>query len=223
MVILVLSCDKDEDLFYPFKYCLEKYYPNHPEVIYATETLVNPYYKTICKNYPLDKWSRRIRETLEDIQDNEILLMIDDIFIREPVDTKRIEYCREHLKGNIAMFNFEKVYDNNNRESELEGFKIRNKGSEYELSLMCGMWSRDKLIEVLEGEHDPWSIEYEQNTKEFDYLINSGDYIINWGYTAFQPVGVVKGKWTKEVKEFFKKEGIEVDYGKRLEYHNTLL
>jgi hypothetical protein len=215
MVILVCSCDKDEDLFYPFKHCIEKYYPTHPKIIYSTETITNPYYETINKNYPLEKWTKRIRETLQEIKDNEILLMIDDIFIRTPVDTKRIEYARSNLKGNIACFNFEKVFNHNDKESGLNGWKIRQKGSEYELSLMCGLWDKEKLINVLEKDSDPWSVEYLQDTKGYDYLINSRDYIINWGYKYMKPVGVVKGKWSYEVVDFFKKEGINIDYGKR--------
>ncbi len=55
MKILVLSCDNYSDLFEPFHYCIEKYWPEHPEIIYTTETIINPYYKTICKNYPIEK------------------------------------------------------------------------------------------------------------------------------------------------------------------------
>lgn len=215
MVILVCSCDKDIDLFEPFKHCIEKYWHNHPKIIYTTETIKNPYYETINKNYPLEKWTKRIRETLKEIPDNEILLMIDDIFIRDKVDADRIEYARKHLKGNIAMFNFEKVFNMEDKESGLDGFKIRKKGSEYELSLLCGLWNKEKLIDILEEDSDPWQVEYKQNTKGYDYLINSGDYIINWGYKTFKPVGVVKGKWARECKEFLDKEGIKIDYSKR--------
>lgn len=215
MVIVVCSCDKDKDLFYPFYHCMEKYYPNHPKIIYATETIKNPYYETINKNYPLEKWTKRIRETLKEISDNEILLMIDDIFIRRPVDTKRIDYARANLKGNIACLNFEKVFNPEDKESGLDGFKIRKKGSEYELSIMCGLWNKEKLIHVLEKDSDPWSVEYNQDTKGYDYYINSGDYIIDWGYKTFNPVGVCKGKWAREIVDFFKKEGIEIDYEKR--------
>lgn len=215
MKILVCSCDKNEDIWYAFHHCIEKYYPNHPEIIYSTETKVNPYYKTICKNYSLEKWTRRIRETLKEIDENHILLMIDDIFIRQPVDTKRIDYARDNLKGNIACFNFEKVFNPNDKESGLEGFKIRQKGSEYELSLMCGLWDKKKLIDVLSEDSNPWDIEYNQDTKGYDYLINSGDYIIDWGYKTFHAVGLYKGKWAREVVDFFKKEGIEIDYEKR--------
>ena len=55
MKIVVFSCDKDEDTFEPFHHCMEKYYPGHPEIIYATESVINPYYKTITKDYPLNQ------------------------------------------------------------------------------------------------------------------------------------------------------------------------
>lgn len=215
MKILVCSCDRDEDLWFPFTHCIEKYYPEHPEIIYTTETKINPYYRTICKNYPIEKWTKRIRETLKEIEDKEILLMMDDIFIRQPVDVKRIDYSKDHLKGNIACFNYEKVFNNENTESGLEGFKLRKKGSEYELSIMCGLWDREKLIHILEKDSNPWDVEYNQDTKGYDYLINSGDYIIDWGYKTFKPVGVAKGKWAREAVDFFKKEGIKIDYMKR--------
>lgn len=215
MKILVLSCDKNDDTFEAFHHCMEKYYPNHPEVIYATETIKNPYYKTICKNYSLDKWTKRIRETLKEIPDNEILLMIDDIFIRKPVDAKRIDIARANLTGNIACFNFEKVFNQNDLESHLDGWKIRQKGSEYELSLMCGLWNKQKLIDVLSEDSDPWSVEYKQNTKGYDYYINSGDYIIDWGYKTFIFTGICKGKWCRNIIPFFEKEGIKIDYERR--------
>ena len=215
MKILVLSCDKNEDTFEAFHHCMEKYYPNHPEVIYATETLKNPYYKTICKNYPLNLWTKRIRETLKEIDDDKILLMIDDCFIREPVDTKRIQYAIDNLKGNIAMFNFEKSFDDTDEETNLTDFKKRRHGSSYEVSLLCGLWQKDKLIKVISTDSDPWSIEYGQKNYNFDYYINSGDYIINWGYKTWKPAGIFKGLWCKEVVPFFEKEGIKIDYDKR--------
>ena len=125
MKMLVLSCDKCEDLFEPFHHCMEKYYPNHPEIIYITETIKNPYYKTICKDYPIEQWTLRIREALKEIDDDQILTIMDDFFIRQPVDEKRIEYLSTQLKGNIASFCFEKSYDENDTETEVEGMKKR--------------------------------------------------------------------------------------------------
>lgn len=215
MKVLVLSCDKNADLFMPFWHCIEKYWPEHPEIIYTTETVKNPYYRTICRNYPLNRWTRRVRETLAEIEDDKVLAMVDDYFIRQPVDLKRIAYAEGHLQGNIAVLNFEKAWDRNDRETRLEGFKMRPHGAPYEVSIMCGLWQREKLIKVLDRDCDPWTIELEQDNKGFDYYINSGDYIIDGGYKTFQYMGVKRGKWCREVVPFFEKEGIEIDYSKR--------
>lgn len=215
MKILVLSCDKNDDTFEAFHHCIEKYWKNHPEIIYATETIKNPYYKTINKNYPLEIWTKRIRETLQDINDEQILIMIDDCFIRKQVDENRIKYASDNLKGNIAMFNFEKCFDNNDEETNLIGFKKRQHGSPYEVSIMCGLWDKDKLIKVLEKDSNPWQVEGNQDNKGFDYYINSGEYIIDWGYETFIFTGICKGKWCRNIIPFFEKEGIVVDYEKR--------
>ena len=215
MKILVLSCDKNEDLWYPFHHCIEKYWKNHPEIIYATETLQNPYYKTISKNYPLELWTKRIRETLNEMDDNIILTMMDDDFIRNQVDVKRIEYLKNQIKGNVAAFYFEKSFDKNDIETDIEGMKKRQHGSNYEVCINCGIWQKDKLLDIISRDSDPWDVEIHQDNKGYDFYINSGEYIIDWGYITWIPTGVFKGKWCKNVIPFFEKEGVEIDYEKR--------
>lgn len=215
MKILVTSCDKNEDIYEAFHYCMEKNWKGHPEVIFATETIKNPYYKTICKDYPLNLWTRRIRETLDEINDDKILIINDDCFITEPVDKKRLKYIEKCLSGNMAAVNMETSWDENDEETEFEGILKRQRGSSYELSLLCGLWQKDKLIKILEDDSDPWTPEWKQNTKGFDFYINGGKDIINWGSKPFKPMGLVKGKWTRNIIPFFEKEGIKIDYEKR--------
>lgn len=215
MKILVLSCDKNEDIFDAFHHCMEKYYPTHPEIIYAMETKKNPYYKTICKNYPLEQWTKRIRETLKEIDDEQILLIMDDFFIRQPVDTERIKYLSTQLKGNIATFCFEKSYDVNDEETDVIGMKKRQHGAEYEVAINCGLWQKGKLMDILKGEYTPWQVEYNRDNCGYDYYINSGEYIIDWGYVTWIPTGLFKGRWCKNIIPFFEKEGIKIDYERR--------
>lgn len=215
MVILVLSCDKNEELFEPFRVCLEENWGSHPKVIYATETIRNPYYETICFDFPLSQWTKRIRKTLECIQTDKILIMIDDLFIRKPVTTDRIEYALDHLTGNIACFNFEKSFDEQDMDVGLEGFLKRKLGSSFEVSIFCGLWDKQKLYNVLDRDCDPWTIEEKQDNKGYEYYINSGDYIIDWGYKTWNPTGVFKGKWMPETVDFLKSKGIEVDFSKK--------
>lgn len=77
------------------------------------------------------------------------------------------------------------------------------------------MWQKEALLKVLSRDCDPWQIELNQQNYGYEYYINSGGYIIDWGYTAWHPAGLFKGKWCKEVVPFFEKEGIKIDYEKR--------
>lgn len=216
MIIAVLSCNKNTELFYPFHLLMEKHWKNHPEVIYFCDGAENPYYKTInVEIEDLDHWTTGFREFLNQIDDEQILLMIDDCFIRRSVDLERIEYASKMLCGNIACMNFEKSWDENDEETSLEGWKKRKHGSSFEVSLLCGLWQKEKLLKVVERDCSPWEIEENQDNCGFDYYINSQDYIIDWGYRTFQPCGVVKGKWSKECKDFLDSIGIKVDYSKK--------
>lgn len=216
MKILVTSCDKNDDTFEAFHHCIEKYWPKHPEVIYSTETKKNPYYKTICKDYPLNLWTRRMRETLAEIDDDRVLFMADDCFIRHPVDTERMDYILKHWGENLACFNLERSWDPNDEDTEFEGVKKRRKGSRYEVSLMIGIWDREKLVDILRRNCDPWTIEEQQFSKGYDYYINGGADIIDFGYYhTWIPFGISRGKWCREVVPFFEHEGIQVDYSRK--------
>lgn len=215
MKIIVLSCSKNKELFYPFWWCMQRYYPEHSEVIYFTDGVINPFYKTIAVKNELETWTKGFREFLNQIDDEQVLLMIDDCFIRRPVDLVRIKYASHWLRGNIACMNFEKSWDEEDEETELIGWKKRKHGSSFEVSLLCGLWQKEKLLKVVERDCSPWEIEENQDNCGFDYYINSHDLIIDWGYRTFQPCGVVKGKWTRECKDFLDSIGIKVDYSKK--------
>lgn len=216
MKILVLSCDKNEELFDPFRHCIEKYWVDHPEIIYFTDTIINPYYRTICKDHRnMNIWTKCVREALSEIDDNQIIIMMDDLFIRNKVDSARIEYLSSKLRGNIACFNFEKSFDITDLKTDILGFKKRRHNSKYEVSIMCGLWDKNKLLKVLEKDCSPWEIEKLRDNKGFDFYINCWDYIIDWGYITYKPTGLYRGKWMREIIPFFEKEGIVVDFNKK--------
>lgn len=213
--IVVMSCDKNQDLWFPFHYCIEKYWKDHPEIIYSTETKENPYYTTICKNLPITKWTTRAKETIKDLPCKHILLLVDDIFIRDYVDSDKIWSLTKVVSGNIASCNLEISFDDKDLPITSE-LKIRNSKGKFKLSLMCQMWNKQKLLRLLNFETDPWTFEKANKSLYYDYLISRYGDFINWGRTKDDwRFGIVKGKWARECKDFFDKEGIEIDYTKR--------
>lgn len=220
MTLIVLSCSKNEDTLKPFHVLMERYYPNHPDIVYFTDMdrmVMNPYYDSIPVMNELSTWTKGFRQFLKKIKDEHILLMIDDCFIRRPVDVERIEEAESIMAAepNIACMNFELSWDENDEETDYIGWKKRKHGSRFEVSLMCGLWNKEKLLHVVDRDCSPWTIEEDQDSKGYDYFINADDYIIDWGYRTFKPCNIVKGKWTRECKEFLDKEGLIVDYSKK--------
>ena len=213
--IVVMSCDKNKDLWEPFYLCMEKYWKIHPRIIYSTETVTNPYYETICRNYPIDKWTKRVYDTIKDIPTKHILLMVDDIFLRDYVNDKLIFALKDYVVGNVASLNFEFSFDKLDTPYYM-GIWKRNLFGKFKLSCMCQMWQKRAMLKLFNCEKDPWKFEKDNVAYNYQFLISKNGDFLNWGkrHDTWK-WGVVKGKWTKECKEFFDKEGIVVNYEDR--------
>lgn len=210
--ILVMSCDKNQDLWKPFNLCVEKYWKEHPEIIYSTETITNPYYKTISKNIPISNWSKRICDTLKQIDSDYVLIMVDDIFIRQPVDNDKILGLLKNFENpNVASINLEKSFDNQDKEYN-QDLMVRSQNGKYKTSVMCNIYDRQKFIGILEKlSVDPWTFEDLNPHNNYTYLIAKRYEYLDFGYGNRKWFGIRKGKWCKEIKEFFEKEKIDID------------
>jgi len=205
MKILILSCDKYEPCWKPFFTLLDKYYPNHPKVYLVTETKICPYAQTINVNSPI--WSTRFRKALEVIPDNEVLVMLDDFFIRKPVDEERINNIK--IDDKTFCYNFEINY----REPalRLDGWDIQKNNQIYLNSCQPTIYNRKLLIERLQEDKTPQEWETTVINSPYIHYINNQDFIIDIGY-RHQDLsigwGITRGKLAKECLEFLESEGL---------------
>lgn len=215
MVILVISCDKSYDLFKPFHIFMERHWKNHPEIIYSLETFHNPYYKTINKNYPLERCTRRVYETIKEINDEHILMISDDIFLREDVDNDRIIELCKYVKGNVAGLNLEPSFDPLDKYIG-DGICVRNPLGLYKVSCLCQIWQKSAMLRLFNVDKNLWQFEKDNIGLGYTFLINKDSNLLSFGKKVNEwRWGLVKGKWTKEVKQYFDEQGIEMDYSIR--------
>lgn len=214
-----MSCDKNKDLWQPFHHCMEKYWKDHPEIIYSTESIQNPYYKTICRNLPIEQWTRRVYETVKDLPCKHILLMVDDLFLRDYVDDDLMWKVACSISGTYASLNLEYSFDKNDTyigHINMHQVYKRNQHGKYLLSCMCQMWQKRAILDLFNVDMNPWDFEKCNRTKYWSFLISKDGDFINWGKPRDDwQFGVIKGKWSHECKDFFDKEGIEIDYSIR--------
>lgn len=207
--ILVLSCDKYEACWKPFIKLLNKYYPNHPEVYLSTETKDFKDMKVINTNS--DIWSVRFKEALKKIPTDYVLILLDDFFIRKPVDEDRIKYCLIQMNDDIAVFNFEKKYRLCFK-SNIKGFERQLNNQVYLCSCQPSLWNKRALIELLEKEKNAWEWETTKIDSKYLFYINNSEDIIDIGYNHTLNWGISRGELTEECKEFLKKEGLELEW-----------
>jgi hypothetical protein len=213
--ILILSCDAFADVWEPFFILKERYWGNCQYKTYiTTETVDCPYATTIKHDYPLSQWTKRIRESILEIPTKYIIILDGDMFIRSQVDSARIDYCVDNMDDAIITFSFEKEYAAT-LPSKFNDFRLKPNKSPYLNSCQPSIWDREKLIDRLLVDMNPWSWENSIVDSIYKHYVNSGEYIIDYGYYN-RWFGVRKGKWVKEdVVPLFAKENIYVDYDKR--------
>lgn len=216
LAIVVFSCDKNNELWDPFNILLNKYWPTHPQVYLLTETKKYDNFISINENYDISLWSKRIRKSLKRIPYKKILFICDDCFLRAQVNESMIKEFLPILKGNNVNINMELSWDNNDKFTKYPNIKKRTKKSEYEISLLCGLWQRKKLIKLLSKKNcSNWEIEKNQNNKWNNYYICSSPAIQWFNDYTYAGGAISKGQWTKDAIDFFKKEKIDINFKKK--------
>lgn len=113
IALLVNSCDKYEDLWAPFFTLLKKYWnPEYP-IVLNTESKDFNFEGLNIKTLKLFEnknveWSERLRITLENIDSEYVITLLDDFFLEKSVDNNKINQCVKWMdeNQNIAAFYF---------------------------------------------------------------------------------------------------------------------
>ena len=233
---MVSSCDDYEDLWPIFFNILLKEWPNiECPIVLNTESKSYHHSGLDIRTLRMYKhgenvsWTRRLKETLEKINTEFIILLLDDFFLQGPVDVKRLEECLNYMKQNkrIASFCFMETFTQNTNDQKYEQFEKRPLIAEYKLNCQAALWRRNTLIKYLKVDEDPWEWETMGNWRTYKFprdifysQIANGNYVfpyiykangINWGGLA-----LYRGRWyLPYVKPLFIKHGIDVDYSVR--------
>lgn len=205
----------------------------HYEIVLSTETINYQSDLFDIKNiHPSKKdctWTERMAETLEKIDTDFIIFMLDDFFLYDFVKNEKINQCIEYLKSNpkIATFTFWPIYMNS-EDSKYDGYNKREKNSNNKISATIGIWNKKILKKYLNGyKENIW--EWERNATnrsnklypkdEFYAMKLNAEEIFPYNLSKY---GLFCGKWLKSTKELFEELNIEMDFSKRGFYNEAL-
>lgn len=233
--ILVNSCDSYNDLWVPFFSLLKKYWnPIDVQIILNTENrdFLFEGLNIKCIHPPKKNCSygERIYFCLDSIKTEYTILLLDDFFIREPVNQSQIQQIIQWMQKDksITYFNCDtgNITYCDCEVNKFEGFKRIPPGNDFIFSMQAAIWRTERLKKYWKHKVSPWEwevfsncITYNNYSEKFYLPISEKDCFVKYGYNALG-MGVHHGKWVKDdVVPFFENEGIKVDYSNRGFYY----
>ena len=229
--VFVCSCDKYEDLWYPFFKLFKKYW---------TMPYLDVYLNTESKNYQFEglnikmvhpkfkdsPYGKRMIETLRKVKTEYIILFLDDFFLRKEVDDNTIKDIITYMDSDrktVCFYNDCLDTYAQWEEEKHPGFKRIPYGASYTLNMQVGVWRREKLIKYWKENVSPWEWEeycnvlsFNKKSDKFYSLTSFDNSFCDYGHNEYMSMfGVYSGKWIlDDVEPLFKKEGIAIDFKK---------
>lgn len=222
--VLVNSCDAYNDAWEPFFKLFKKYWPDCKfPIALNTETKKYSYMDLNIKAYNTKlniPWSKRLKSVLKRINSKYIIFLLEDFFLMDFVDSKRIDEVIEWMEKDpsVAVFSFFRVEDDKHKDTKSTKYPhyyLRNKYGDYRYNCQAAVWNRKELIKTLRNFESAWDWELDGNyrsyrsKKQFYTLMDPKYYIFKYDCEVY---GLFGGKWRMPgTEELFKKENINMD------------
>lgn len=212
VAILILSCDKYQDLWGPFFNLFWKNWPDCPYKIYLGCNLLrfSKDKKVVSVLSGKDSnWSTSYKKILRQIPEQNLFVWMEDAFITSKINTSVFVRCFDFLKKDgVNHIHFK---PNPKPDSFVNtDFGLYKKGVPYRANVI-GFWKRKYLEKILIDGESAWNFEI------------MGSYRMSYDngfYCLLKPVLnyihlVEKGNWIREGLAYCEKNNIDIDFNKR--------
>ena len=225
--VVVSSCDKYEDTWYPFFKILKDEWPDRPyPIVLIAESKSFDYGDMDIRTQHLYEpgarvsWGKLVKESLKRIDTEYVIFLLENFFLHGKVDQKRIEQCIDWMDDNqnISVFYFRETYSTHIRDDKYPHFEKIERTGQYRLNCQAALWRREKLIRYIRSHENPWEWEHLGSIRSSRYrddlysAIEGEPYVFDYD---FPDGGIFGGKWTEGVKALFEKHDVHIDFSQR--------
>lgn len=204
VVVLMLTCDKRKAAWPIFHHSFQKYWPDCP-------------WPLVVKG-DRKKWSDTAIEAVYGTKVPIVLMMLEDHWLTDPVDTDTLMDFAEHVRRGRAdhIRLWAGKLQHLGPLPEDDRLTVTHPRARYRACMQSGLWATKELLSLLEWGETAWEFEWRsaKRTKgSLKYLcVRSNIYFPytmgpEWGW------GVIRrGEWTEGAKRYAEREGLEVDF-----------
>lgn len=198
--VLVTSCDAYEDIEKGFLTLFRRYWGDCPfEVVLLTETKGEEGFDRVIRTGRGKSWSAMLVEALEEINSDYVLMLMNDYFLSEKVDTGLINRRIEEMQEADAL-SYRLVPE--------PPTAIKN--TAYSISCKATIWNREFLKELASKTGSAWDFE-----RRGSFMFDEEDKrpIMVAKEREFPFIDIVhKGYWEPNEIAFLEREQIPYDF-----------
>ena len=222
--IIFNKCDAYSDLWDGFFYLFKKYWPEYNgEIIFNSEQKTYSDESLNIVNIENDRklsWSERLANAIKQASSDYVLLMMDDFYLRAPVDDGMFNKILQYMSGNEDVVSITFLNEpgiTSKVVPEIEGFYYRKKVCQYKMTAHITLYRKDFLLNILRKGESAWDFEINGSfraaftNKKFIGPKKSAKFVFQYDFGSL----VVRGKYYKPVKEYFEKNENVIFNGNR--------
>lgn len=231
IAILINTCDSYSDAWPLFFRILEKTWPECRKYKIYLNTEQKDYKDTffdinILNVIPSKEkigWGERLIDSLNRIDSEIILFLLEDFFFEEPVNDEKISNIIEWMEQNknMAALSLTSTYDVGEDDgSGMFGYVLRKKKVHYTLNASPTLYRKETLLKYTDIKDNPWeweffgSIRTWHSKKEFYAKATNTEEIFK--YDIKRGGAIHRGKWVGcTVTKLLVKYGLEADLSTR--------
>ncbi len=214
--VLVASCEKYKDVLGPFSRLWRKYWPDCPfPVVLVTETDPEDYgvFSQVMMFGDGLTWGERLKLALEKVVTPNVLMLCDDYYLAEKVDTarvcRRLEQLVEYDAVNLRMIPNPTPTKPFEKDASLGEYE---KDTAYCIATQAGFWNKEFLLSLASNAKSIWEFE-----RYGSFRVGAEKRpILATQQKEFPFVDAVhKGCWEPWGVRIIKENGIDYDFSKR--------
>ena len=233
--ILVNSCDKFSDCWHPFFKLLKIYWPdckaslylNTEKEDYSHQGMLINSTKVGLKQTKYKShftWSECLLKALDKIEDEIIIYMQEDYFLKAPVKNELVEHFVELIESDESIHCIHLTDAGPNGEAPSNKDKLLwtvPKIHRDRVSCQAAIWRKSVLREYIRSHESGWNFEWygSKRAELLDhnfYTVDRNVIMLNkFEIIPYVCTGIIGGKWSKEVPLLFTENNINIDYTKR--------
>jgi len=213
LAILILSCDKYNDLWDGYFHQFEKYFDVDIPVYFGSNeispNIKNPKIRNI-KSGPDVSWGLSFKKIIDQVNEEYILITLEDLYLCSKIDRMLMNKAQQMINGQELVRHLKYSGYIRGSKEVLPGVKILDADTPYRVTL-CGVWQKKYLQSIIRSEENPWQFEIEGSVRT---KMDDGFFALD--EPLFKTVNLVeKGFWIRKSIKWAIKHKIPIDPNSR--------